>query len=318
MRVFVTGGYGFLGTHVLRQLVDEGHEVCSFDIATESAAEPNLDVVDVQGDVTDQVDVYDAMCSFDPDRVIHLISVLSETCQTDPRMGFDVNVHGTTTVLEAASTLSVDRVVAASSMAVYGSVPREYDQLRETVPQDPHSVYGLTKYNIERLGETFAEQNNFSFAALQPVYTTGPDRRTGYKPFAYILKAAVSGTPITVPASKKPLEVSYVVDVARAFVTVALAPDLEHSRYLVGSGQQISLVNLVELVRERVPSADITIGEPREEALVPSSPPSDASRLRTEFDWSSRSIEDAVDAYIEWLEANEGWWVFDPETTSII
>jgi nucleoside-diphosphate-sugar epimerase len=317
MRVFVTGGYGFLGTYVGKQLLDEGQDICSFDIVSESESDPNFDVPDVRGDITDPVEVYDAMCRFDPDRVIHLVSVLSAACQHDPRAGFDVNVTGTTNVLEAASTLDVERVTAASSVAVYGSIPDEYDYLDESVPQDPRSVYGLTKYNIERLGETYAAQNEFSFAAMEPVYTTGPDRRTGYTPVAYVLKAAVSGTPITIPASTKPLEVNYVADTARAFVDAATVPGLNHSRYLVGSGQQTTLVDLVDLVRERVPDADITLEDSVGEELVPSLPPSDASRLRTKCDWSGRSVADAVDAYVGWLEANEQRWEFNPDVDTI-
>jgi nucleoside-diphosphate-sugar epimerase len=317
MRVFVTGGYGFLGTYVLKHLLDEGHDVCSFDIASESDADPDLDVTDVQGDITDPVEVYDAMCQFDPDRVVHLVSVLSAACQSDPRAGFDVNVNGTMNVLEAASTLGVERVVAASSVAVYGSIPDRYDHLDESVPHNPQSIYGLTKYNIERLGETYAAQNEFSYAAMEPVYTTGPDRRTGYTPVAYVLKAAVSGTPVTIPASTKPLEVNYVADTARAFVDTTTVPALDHSRYLVGSGQQTSFVDLVDLVRERVPDAAITLEEGVGEELVPSLPPSDASRLRAECDWSGRSVADAVDAYVEWLEANEGRWEFDPQADTI-
>lgn len=317
MRVFVTGGYGFFGTYVLQDLIEEGHDVCSFDIASESTVEPDLDVTYAHGDVTDPVDVYDAMYRFDPDRVVHLVSLLSATCQSDPRTAFDVNVTGTVNVLEAASTLDVDRVVAASSVAVYGSIPDRYDRLDESVPQNPESVYGLTKYNIERLGETFTDQHELSFAALEPVYTTGPDRRAGYTPVAYVLKAAVSNTPVTVPASTKPLEVNYVADTARAFVDAATTSHLDNSRYLVGSGQQITLVELVELVRELVPGADITLADSGNEELIPSLPLSDSSRIRTACNWSGRSIEDAVHAYIEWLEANDERWTFDPETETI-
>ena len=163
----VTGGHGFIGSHVLVQLVDAGHEVACFDVRGPSAvAEPVADGYRfLEGDVTDAADVFDAVARFDPDRVVHLASLLGRPSERDPRGAFSVNVDGTLNVLEAADTHDVERVVAASSTASYG--PSTGDRLTEATPQTPESVYGLTKYAVERVGRTYRDRRGIGFAAME-------------------------------------------------------------------------------------------------------------------------------------------------------
>jgi len=314
MRVMVTGGHGFIGSHVLVQLVEAGHEVACVDIREPSAvAEPVADGYrDVEGDVTDAADVFDAVARFDPERVIHLASLLGRPSQRDPRRAFAVNVDGTLNVLEAADTHGVERVVAASSSASYG--PSTGDRLTEETPQTPESVYGLTKYAVERVGRTYRDQRGIEFAALEPLHGLGPDRQRGNVEDAYIVKAAVSGEPVSVPDLDTPIEVIYVGDEAAAFVDVTLADELAHDRYLVGSGNRVTLSEFVDLVAERVPGADVTLRPGREEGEYPPFPPSDSSRLREDVGWEATlDIPETVDRYVEWLEANPDAWTFDPD-----
>lgn len=314
MRVMVTGGHGFIGSHVLVQLVEAGHDVACFDIREPSAvASPVAENYRFfEGDVTDAADVFDAVARFDPDRIVHLASLLGRPSQRDPRRAFAVNVDGTLNVLEAADTHGVGRVVAASSSASYG--PSTGDRLTEETPQTPESVYGLTKYAVERLGRTYRDQRGTEFAALEPLHGLGPDRERGNVEDAYIVKAAVSGVPLSVPDLDTPIEFIYVGDEAAAFVAVALAEELGHDRYLVGSGNRATLSEFVDVVTERVPGAEITLRPGREDGEYPPFPPSDSSRLREDVGWEATlDLGETVDAYVDWLEANPDAWSFDPE-----
>ncbi len=315
MRVLVTGGHGFIGAHILKQLVERGHDVTNLDISDPSpiSAEVADDVTFLTGDITDPADVYNAVVSADPDRIVHMAALLGRPCETDPRRAFEVNVDGTLNVFEAAVTCDVERVVAAASMEVYGRIDDGRDRLTEDAPRRPTNVYGMTKYALEYLGSTYRQQHDLEFAAMEPAHGLGPDRLRGNVDDAFVVKAAVAGVPFSVPAFDYPYEVIYIEDEARAFVETVLADDLSHDRYLVGSGEQVTLAEFVELVDERVDSADLDLLPPEGGMQLDSKPPIDATRLRTDTGWeTTHGIEDAIDAYVEWLNANPKSWSFDP------
>jgi UDP-glucose 4-epimerase len=315
MRVLVTGGNGFIGSHILDQLVDRGHEVTNLDISDPSpiAADVEGEITFLNGDVTDPVDVYDAVVAADPDRIVHMAALLGRPCERDPRRAFEVNVGGSINVLEAAVTCDVERVVAAASMEVYGDVSDDRETLTEDVPRSPDSVYGMTKYVLEFLGAAYRRQYGLEFAAMEPAHGLGPDRLRGNVDDAFVVKAAVSGTALSVPALSYPYETIYIEDEARAFVEAVLADELSHDRYLVGTGEQVTLAEFVELVDERVSGADLELRSAEEGMQLGSKPPIDAARLRGDLDWEpTHTVAEAVDAYVEWLEANPDSWSFDP------
>lgn len=315
MHVFVTGGYGFIGSHVLLQLVDEGHTVTCFDLGDPSpvSAPVHDQVTHVRGDVADPISVYNALVNTSPDRIIHLAALLSRPSQADPRRAFEVNVGGTLNVLEAAAALGINRVVGASSVSSYGHVDPSLDALDESVVQQPWNIYGLTKYVLEHLGRTYQDQTGVEFAAIEPTHGIGPDRQRGNVEDACLVKAAVSNTPLKVPRIEDPVDFIYVGDEASAFVLATLADTLPHDRYLIGTGDRYTLTEIAGLIQDRVPGAAFEFGpEERYEQLL-ARPPADTTRIREDLGWEpTLTIPEAIDAYVEWLEANPEAWSFDP------
>ncbi|USZ73591.1 NAD-dependent epimerase/dehydratase family protein [Natronosalvus halobius] len=313
MRVLVTGGTGFIGAHVLKQLVGRGHEVACFDLAEPTPVARTVEdsVEFIRGDISDPVSVADALARFDPDRVAHLAALLGRSCQRNPRRAFEVNVDGTLTLFDLAASHGVDRIVTASSVSSYGDIT-DRDSLDESVVQRPTNVYGLTKYAVERLGRTYRKQQGIEFAAMEPAHGMGPDRMRGNVEDSFVVKAAVAEVPLTVPAVRQPIEIVYVTDTARAFVEAVLADSLPHDRYLVGTGERATLEEIVEMVREHVPDAQLTLGDTRGEDELAAHPPIDTSRIREDLGWEPEyTIEEAVAAYVEWLRENPEKWSFD-------
>jgi UDP-glucose 4-epimerase len=198
-------------------------------------------------------------------------------------------------------------------VAVFEPDPDGIERLDKTAPRNPQSMYGLTKFVVERLGRTYSEQGDLEFAALEPVHGLGPDRRRGNVEDAYLIKAAVAGIPLTVPRVDQPIEVIYVGDEASAFIDVTLADTLEHDCFVVGTGEQVTLAELVEFLNASVSGAELEVGERRGDDVLASLPPSDTTRLHEATGWQpTRGVTETVETYIDWLRANPQSWIFDP------
>lgn len=316
MRVLVTGASGFIGGHVLRLLTAAGNDVIGFDITNLGpvAASVHDEIRLIHGDVTDPVDVYNAVAATNPECIIHLASLLVPDCRANPRRAFEVNIGGTINVLEAAQANEVDRVVAGSSVNVYGNGPENAEYISEATVRQPNTTYAMTKYAIEWFGSTF----DIEFAALESVHGFGPDRVRGNSYDAAVVKAAVSDIPLVIPQTGIRDEFLYVEDSARAFITAATADSLSYDRYLVGTDHHATLAEIVELVSEVISDADIQMQETNTDTTWSegrnSHPPTDSARIRNDLGWEpEHSLQEMVEAYIEWLTTNPESWAFSNE-----
>lgn len=316
MRILATGGCGDVGSYAVTQLVERGHEVAVFDIQGPSPIVEGVDeaVTFFRGNVTDPIDVYDTVVGFDPDRIVHMAAMLTPACEANPRAAFDVNVDGTIHVLEAASSVGVNRVVVASSISIYGGVsPDQVSTLEEDVVPQPDHVYAVTKFVVEHLCRVYREQRGLEFAALEPVRGLGPGTTSGYTKDAELIKRAVAAEAVSM-TDEPPVETLHTADFASAFVETVLAGTLSYDRYIVGGVEMVTLSDIAELVRSELPDADITVTAGTvEDALA--LPRTGSSRLADDVGWSPEySMAETIGEYVEWLQANRDRWSLDGET----
>lgn len=120
MRVLVTGGTGFVGGHVIRELLRQGHEAVAFDIIPRSAALSDLPKVPVvKGDVQETSHIVDTVKKFGITHVAHTAALLTAESQRRPWAAVNVNVGGTVNILETARIMNVTQVVFMSSTTVF-------------------------------------------------------------------------------------------------------------------------------------------------------------------------------------------------------
>lgn len=316
MRILITGASGFIGGHVLKLLTKSRHDVIAFDISQPGpvAASVRDDVQLIEGNISNLATVDDVVASVRPDCIIHLASLLVPDCRANPRKAFEVNVGGTINILEAAQSHGVNRVVAGSSVNVYGNSSPSSEYITEATVREPDSTYAMTKYAIEWLGSS----SEVEFAALESVHGFGPDRIRGNSYDAAVVKAAVSDIPINVPQTGIRDEFLYVKDCARAFVTAATSSDLSYDRYLVGTNQHATLSDIVDLVSTIVPEVDIQMVEANTDRIWTGDrnnhPPTDSTRIQTDMGWEPRySLQEMVERYVAWLTSNPDAWTFTRE-----
>jgi nucleoside-diphosphate-sugar epimerase len=234
MRVLITGGYGFIGAWIIRELLARGDEVWVFDLREDARRlrlilpEEKVKLVTfVPGDVCDLPALSAAIRAHVITHVIHLAGLQVPTCRVDPMLGAKVNVLGTLAVFEAvkAAGEQVKRIVYASSAAVFGG-PQNYPSgsLSDDVLLVPSTHYGVFKCCNEGNARIYFQDNGISSVGLRPwtVYGVGRDLGMTSEPTKAI-KAALLGRKYHINFGGW-TDFQYVDDVAKAFVECCERP----------------------------------------------------------------------------------------------
>lgn len=252
MNTLVTGGAGFIGSHLVDLLLSKGHKVLVFDNLAggwmknlkEAEKHPNFRFV--HGDIRESLDhVMDGI-----DWVFHL-AALSDIVPSieKPRDYFETNVDGTFNVLESAKKAGVKRFLYAASSSCYG-IPDLYPT-PESSPISPQYPYALTKYLGEQLVLHWAKVYKLPALSLRLFNVFGPRARTtgGYGAvFGVFLAQKLHGKPFTVVGDgSQTRDFTFVADVAEAFYSAAMS-DLSNEFMNVGSSGRYSVNHLVRLL----------------------------------------------------------------------
>jgi UDP-glucose 4-epimerase len=180
MRIFLTGGAGYIGSACLRWLLRHGHDPIAYDSLSEGNAAAVPDGRLVVGDITDADRMVEVMRQHRTDAVMHFAALASVPDSiADPDNYYRVNVVGTKCVLDAMRLAGVTRIVFSSTAATYGF--RAEMPLREDAPQTPETPYGTTKLASEWLIKDYARAYGLGYALLRYFNASGadPDGRYG-------------------------------------------------------------------------------------------------------------------------------------------
>jgi nucleoside-diphosphate-sugar epimerase len=234
MRVLITGGYGFIGAWIARNLISRGDSVWVYDLKEDPRRLRQIlpesevkKVAFVPGDVTDQAGLSKAIADHGVTHVIHLAGLQVPTCRADPVLGATVNVLGTLAVFEAvkAAGPQVKRLVYASSAAVFGG-PDKYPPgpLSDDVLLVPSTHYGVFKCCNEGNARIYFQDHGISSVGLRPwtVYGVGRDLGMTSEPTKAI-KAVLLGRPYHISFGGWS-DFQYVDDVAKVFVNCLERP----------------------------------------------------------------------------------------------
>ena len=256
--ILVIGGAGFIGSHVVDELLKEDvKQVIVYDNFARGArgnledalTDPRVRIFEVGGDIL-HTDVL-ASAVGESDQVIHLAALWLLQCYDYPRVAFDVNIRGTFNVLEACQQKGIERLVYSSSASVYGDAVEL--PMTEEHPFNNRTFYGATKIAGEAMCRAFNDRYNLPYVGLRymNVYGARQDYKGTY--IAVIMKILdrldQGLPPILFGDGSQAYDFIYVSDCARANVC-ALKSNATDSFYNVGSGTRTSLKELCELILE--------------------------------------------------------------------
>lgn len=266
MSVLVTGGTGFLGSQVVRLLLERGEQkVVAFDLFPN---ERNLaDVLDrveiVRGDLGRFSNVLNLVQTHKPEKIYHLGALMSVACEADPEAGIQANALGTYYLLEAARMFGVSQLIFASSIGVVSSTDPNATSMDDYSPTQPDTIYGATKLFSESLGLAYRRKHGFDYRGLRFPAIIGPGTASaGYVQYVNrAIEESARGNPYDIyvePSSRLPLV--HIKDAVRSFVDLADAPQeqIKTVNYaILGPPPTPSAEELVDLLRAKIPGAKL-------------------------------------------------------------
>jgi nucleoside-diphosphate-sugar epimerase len=272
MSVLITGGTGFLGSHVTRHLVvEKEQEVVVFDRFPDRSR--LADLLDrftlVEGDVLEPQDLMAVMQEHNVDRVIHLAGVPGAAQPGRQLQYMRTQCMGTASVFETARLHSVTRLVNASSVAVFGhDVPADGRPANELDRMAPNDLYGTSKVFSEHFARFYNQNHDLEILSLRITASLGLGRlgraslkagltreRRNYMAAPEIIAL---GEPVTVPPDSQVADFLYVADTAEAFWLALTAPRPEHSVFNL-SGEQRPVGDFTRTLRELMPEGEVNV-----------------------------------------------------------
>lgn len=265
MKVMITGGAGFVGSHVADACTAQGYEtfvVDNFSTGLQTNISESCHMI--QGDIT-KPEIRTIIHEIRPDFLFHFAAQSSVPVSVkDPRRDAEINVLGTINVLEAASEARVKKIIYASTAAVYGepvNLP-----IDETHPVAPMSYYGISKFVPELYLKVFMETRDLPFTALRYANVYGP-RQIPHGEGGVIsifVDRMLKGEPVTIHGDgRQTRDFIYISDIVAANMA---AMDKGDGKILnIGTGKSTSVKALAETIRKMVDQpVKIEYGNPRE------------------------------------------------------
>ncbi len=307
-RVLVTGGAGFIGSELVRQLADAGGRVVVVDNLVNGKRE-NLD--GVLGDRVDLVvaDVRDgqglAPLLRDTDVVFHLACLGVRHSIHSPAENHEVNAAATLELLGAARAAGVGRFVCVSSSEVYG--PARWAPMTEEHPTFPMTVYGASKLAGECYTRAFFQTHGYPTVVIRPFNSYGPrchhEGDSGEVIPKFLLRC-LAGLPLMVFGDgTQTRDFTYVSDTARGILLAGLSPEAVGATINVGSGREITIGDLAREVAEVAgrPGAAVVHEAPRPGDVVRLY--ADAARARRELGFETRvAIREGLTRLRDWYQ----------------
>ena len=321
--IFLTGGAGFVGAHVCKALLAQGHQVGVFDqfvnyvypldrVHVDNLTQRMLAIKDrvtiFRGSTRDQDNLRRSLQSFKPNYIIHLAAMpLANLAVEHPEEAVDAILSGTINVLHQARDLpDLKRLVYVSSSMVYGDFVRV--PVREDDPKDPKEVYGSLKLGGELMVRSFGRLYGIEYSIVRPSAVYGPtdnNRRV----LGIFLERALKGQPLTVKGVNQALDFTFVEDAARGIVCATLHDKARGGTYNITRGEGRTIREAADIVAKLIPGTTIEIEEA--DARMPSRGELDISRARQEIGFEPKvSLEDGLAIYLDYLsnQRQRGVW----------
>jgi NAD dependent epimerase/dehydratase len=255
-KILVTGADGFIGSHLVEELVGRGYDVRAFvqynsfnswGWLDESSSQIKKALDVFSGDIRDPNGVRQAMR--DCDVVLHLAALIAiPYSYHSPDTYIDTNVKGTLNVVQAARDLGVERVVHTSTSEVYGTA--RFVPITEDHPLQAQSPYSASKIGADQIAQSFWRSFGTPVSTVRPFNTYGPRQSARAVIPTIITQLAANERVIRLGAQHPTRDFNYIADTVRGFIAVAESDSAVGEVINIGSGFEISIGDIARYIAE--------------------------------------------------------------------
>lgn len=321
MTTLVTGGIGWVPSHICLELARAGEHVVAFDVMKpdslfdELLGEFGERVQYVHGDTTSVKSIQAACLAHDVTSIIHAAAITPriDRERSEPARIVDVNLVGTLNALEVARSIDgLRRFVYISSGAAIGEVPGAV-VIDESTPSHATSLYGITKHSSERLVSRYRDLFGLDAVSVRLANVFGPMERmtpgyAGATELREMLRIHAAGSPVLVNSLAGPwLDWTYVGDIAEGVQRIWQAPHLAYDVYTNTCGVAYSIGDVLNAFRRHLPGfAYDVVPEEKANYLVSGDPPGAVPsnrRMAEDLGWIPQtSFDDGMRLYLDWIQ----------------
>ncbi len=311
MKALVTGGAGFVGSHLIEVLLAEGHEIVCvdnmndyYDVALKEArfARFRDKVTFYKIDIADMQALETVFQKHQFDAVAHLAAQAGVRYSLEqPLVYVDSNVRGTVCVFECARKYSVKNIVMASSSSVYGSVGGGEAFSENASVERPISVYAATKRATELLAYTYHHLYGLNITSLRFFTAYGPYGRPDMALFKFVSNI-LGGKPIDVYGDgTQERDFTYVSDIVQGFV-LALKKPLGYSILNLGAGNPVSLNSFISVIEDVLGKKAVRNTLPAQPGDVPRTS-ADITKAAQELGYLPHvSLKEGIEKFVQWYK----------------
>lgn len=303
-RVLVTGGSGFIGSHLTRALVDIGADTHVLTSTVSSVYPHRLRAIrdritTHEGNLIDATAMRSLVRTARPDVVFHL-AAYTHVGKSWQRIDecVQANIQGTVNLLQALDGTGYDRFVNTGTSEIYGTIDVPF---REDAHPQPASPYAVSKYAAEMFADLGATSQGWPVVRIRPFNAYGPAQSPD-RIIPEVIVRALRGQPLLLTRGRQTREFNFVTDLVEGFLLAAVVDAIEGELFNLGCGQEVSIAELVATILD-------LLGNPVEAQLgaLPDRPIEiwrmycDASRARHRLGWAPRhDLADGLARTIDW------------------
>lgn len=302
----ITGGYGFIGSHLARRLLNLQARIVLF-IRTPSNFWRLKDIIKnietYEIDIRDRKQVQDAIKKVNPDYIFHLAAYGVNSAHTDYMHAIETNIIGTCNIIQAAKLVNCKKIINFGSSSEYGN---KMEPIHENMLLTPVDIYGSTKAAATILAHQIASENSINLITLRPFGIFGESEEP-HKIFSYIILQVLQNKDVNLTLCNQLRDYCYIENIIDACILAVENTTVQNEIFNIGSGTIYPLKHYVELLFKHLK----TNSRPNYGAIPSRTnerwvPEADVQKIKNSLSWEPRiNIEEGIIKTVNWYKNNK-------------